>query len=151
MAKKDEAKEEVAVATPDPLQGYVPQTWEDFQDKLASVGLESITISGSPYEVVKKDVLVDVPFAIIDVREYEGKFGPTVAVACITQDNRRLVFNDGSTGVMSQLKDIIAQTGRRGGFICPNGLRASSFEYQPTDFDGQPMGNPIPATTYYIA
>lgn len=139
------------VELPDALNGYVPQSWEDFQEKLDSVGLEFITVAGSPYEVVKKDVLIGVPFAIVDVREYEGKFGPAVAVCVITQDDRKLVFNDGSTGVMAQLKEIVAQTGRHGGFLCPNGLRASEFEYQPTDFDGEPMGNPIPATTYYIA
>lgn len=145
---------------------YVPESWDDI---VAQFDGEIITFEGSPWRVVKKDKLVDVPFMIADVRHYNGTYGDAVAVMLITKDpvkygdsedtDTRFVINDGSTGVYAQVTAMVRRTGRKAGLLCPKGLRSSSYEFQETDLDGEPMIDPktgkpkppIPATTYYVA
>ncbi len=136
------------------LDNYVPDTWEDLVEYVSG---EIITFQGSPWEVIKKEALVGIPFMIADVRHYEGKFGDAVAVMVLTQaplvghTDARYVINDGSTGVYQQIVYMLARAKRKTGIMCPNGLRFSEYDYQPVDLAGEPMGNPIPAKTYYIA
>lgn len=144
---------------------FVPDTVEDVEAYFEEQG-GLVTFEGSPYTVVHKDTLTigqdgqEKPFVIVNVRFYESKqYGrEAVALMCLTADGRRVVINDGSTGIFEQVKYAVQKAGRRGGFRC-KGLRKSSYEYQEKDFDGNPVitpktNKPVPpiqAATYYIA
>jgi hypothetical protein len=110
-----------------------------------------LEFKGSVFDVIDKSELVGKPFTIVDIRFYTGSYGETCAVLALTEDKRKVVFNDGSTGVLQQCKAAVSRAGRRGGFVCPKGLRASSYTWTLRDFDGNPVGEPKKATTYYIA
>lgn len=139
---------------------FVPESFSDLDEYFASQG-GLVTFKGSDYDLVKKDQLEDVPFAIVNIRFYKGTFGEACAVMAITEDNRKVVFNDGSSGVFAQCEAMVKRTRRRGGFMCPNGLRASHYTYVPKDLDGNSMVGQTgpdgkvyeetPATTYYVA
>ncbi len=140
---------------------FVPDTYEDLNDYFEAQG-GLITFKGSDYDLVKdKRALVDKPFAIINIRFYEGKFGKACAVMALTEDNEKIVFNDGSSGVFTQCLRMVQVAGRRGGFLCPNGLLASDYTYEPKDLDGNSLVGKVntltgeifeatPATTYYV-
>jgi hypothetical protein len=139
---------------------YVPDSYEDLDAYFEAQG-GLIEFKGSPYDLVKdKSTLVDRPFAIVNIRFYKGTFGEACAVMAITQEGDKIVFNDGSSGIFSQCESMVKRVKRRGGFTCPNGLRASSYTYVPKDLDGNslvgtkaPDGTiyeETPATTYYI-
>lgn len=138
---------------------YVPDSYDDLDSYFESLG-GLIEFRGSVWELVKdKSTLIGKPFVIADIRFYEGKFGDACAILAMTDNNDRIVFNDGSTGIFAQARSMVAVAKRRGGFKCLNGLRVSEYEYQRKDLDGNPMVDPktgelIPATparTYYIA
>jgi hypothetical protein len=139
---------------------FVPDTYEDLDSYFEDQG-GLITFKGSDYDLVKdKSVLVDQPFAIVNIRFYNGTFGEACAVMAITPGGDKIVFNDGSSGIFAQCENMVKRTRRRGGFSCPNGLRASKYTYVPKDLDGvslvgtkAPDGSvyeETPATTYYI-
>lgn len=134
---------------------FVPSSITELEDYFQEHG-GILEFKGSAYDVIKKDVLEGVPFHIIDMRFYEGTFGDAVAVMAMYEaagETHHVVFNDGSTGVYQQCKYAASRSGRRGGFSCPKGLRASHFTYVEKDLDGNPLpdAKEIPATTYYIA
>lgn len=135
----NEADEETSVDT---LTGEIvkgsphPQISQSYAEALALA--ETI----EDWELVDKKDLVGLPFVVvawqprldpITSREYLSIYG-------IDRHDRHFVFNDGGTGICSQL----------GGFVqgqaiaCKKGLRASSYVV-----DG-PEG-PIHATTFYLA
>lgn len=172
MAKATASSEAVELSETTPLtveelnnlfgaeDSFVPDTYEDLNEYFESMG-GLITFKGSDYDLIKdKRELVDKPFAIVNIRFYEGKFGEACAVMALTEDNRKIVFNDGSSGIFTQCLRMVKVTSRRGGFLCPNGLRASDYTYEPKDLDGVSLvgkegldGKIIeatPATTYYI-
>lgn len=142
---------------------FVPKSWEEIEAAFSDVG-GLITFEGSAYQVIEKEQLLDIPFAIVDVRIWSSdKFGrDAMSVMIMTKDplltgrtdpvtgereERQLfVINDGSTGIFEQVKGTISRTGRKGGFICPGGLRKSEYVYH------DPFGNDPDkqATTYYI-
>lgn len=110
---------------------------------------------GGDYDLLDKAELVDVPFIVLRWRfaiPGEGKpryksdnnpEGEFVSVECITENDRKVVFNDGSTGVYAQLK-AVSETGRQQGGRCGKGLRVSEYSYSDE------KGNQIPAKTYYL-
>ena len=119
---------------------------------------EAVALWETPIEVksdwelvTDKRQLIGKPFLIQKVRFYEGNYGPAVAVMAITQDNRRVVFNDGSSGIMQELLTMCEKHKRDGGFMVPNGLRMSEYEYEVRDWDGNPTGEKKPARTFYLA
>ncbi len=129
-------------------QTFVPDTWEDIEAALEG---DLIEFQGSPYELTEKQKLIGEPFIITDLRFWDGDKGPVVSVCLLTKDGRKLVFNDGSSGIFRQLQDIVSQTNRFSGIKVMRGLRASSYETTEKDFDGNPIGKPFKATTYYLA
>lgn len=139
---------------------FTPTTWEELEAAFEDEG-GLIEFEGSPWAVIDKAKLVDVPFIIADVREYtSGKFGNDVmAVMVVTKDaitidgkpRTQFVFNDGSTGVMEQIKGVVATTGRKAGFKCPNGLRRSDYKVMQHDPFGNEPDKEIESTTYYIS
>lgn len=102
------------------------------------------------FELVDKSKLVEVPFVILDFRFSDGlgATGQKVSVEVMTKTGEKLVFNDGSTGVFTQIadheedwKDQIAN-GRP--ILISNGLRVSEYTYKAPD------GSEKPAKTYYL-
>lgn len=125
----------------------MPRSWEEVEEALGGI----VEYEGSFYEVVGKDSLVGTRFLITDIRvNPDGEFGPFVSICALLEDNKAVVFNDGSTGVAEQAREML-RNGRKAGIICNKGLRKSEYKYQQKDFDGNPQGPEIPATTYYIA
>lgn len=109
---------------------------------------------GSEWELIgDKEDLVGVPFVIAMVRwnDVKTKAGlPTgkqyVSVMAFTEDGKKIVFNDGSTGVAQQLQTYIAKHSRDTGILCKKGLRVSEYDYTDPD-----TGITAPAKTYYLA
>jgi hypothetical protein len=139
-----------------PKNASVPTSWVEAEKLIGSI----VEFEGSPYEVISKDDLIDVPFLIVDIRvNPNGEFGEFVSVCGLLEDPERrpFVINDGSTGLAEQAKGLV-NGGRRAGILVKGGLRKSEYMYQATDLDGNPMKDekgkdvkPIPATTYYLA
>jgi hypothetical protein len=91
-----------------------------------------------------KDSLTGVPFVILEMAfhhsdQYAQEF---VSVVAVTEHNRRVIFNDGSTGIYAQLHAVYERTGRTGGILVKGGLRRSDY---PAN-EERPAG-----TTYYLA
>lgn len=117
--------------------------------------------------ITKKETLINVPLMIVDYRFHEGDKGPFVSAVAIlsTPVNvdgapaSKVVINDGSTGIYSQLLNIETQRVADGTdtirpLYCETGLRRS--EYDRKDENGQPVinektGKPERATTFYLA
>lgn len=105
---------------------------------------------GSGFALLKdKRTLVGVPFVILqwidnsDKGDYAGGF---VSLYVVTEDGRKLIVNDGSTGIRDQLLRIKNRSGRMGNILCRTGLSVSDYEYEDPK-DGQMR----PASTYYLA
>ena len=139
-------------------RNVVPESVEDI-DKFFGEQGGVVEFEGSQWDIVEKEKLVGVPFTIVDCHFYTGKFGDAVAVTALLDsplstvghDGRHIVFNDGSTGVLQQVEQAVRRAGRRGGFYCPKGLRASEYTWFERDFDDNPIGEPHLAKTYYVA
>lgn len=141
---------------------FIPETWEELAEAFDG---ELIQFQGSPWKVTDKADLVGVPFVIADIRAYEGKFGDAIAVMALVKGEddkpQRVVFNDGSSGVMAQVIHMVRSTGKKSGILCEGGLRVSEYDYEPKDLDGVSLvGKPkpeggvyekTPAATYYVA
>jgi hypothetical protein len=101
---------------------------------------------GTGFEVLDKDAkgqLVGVPFIVLDWTLNEGDFGEFVSLRLVTQDNRKLIVNDGSTGIAKQIREI-AEVGEQRALYVKKGLRRSDYEYTAKD------GSKKPATTFYL-
>ena len=112
----------------------------------------SSKVLGDGFTLVEKDKLLGVPFVLIDYTVHtsstnfdeNGEGLKFVTVRCVTQEDKRVAFNDGSTGVARQLRDLAARE-IYGGIYVQGGLRAS--EYEVTDAKGRKSS----ATTYYLS
>jgi hypothetical protein len=113
----------------------------------SGVVLESIDDFGTGFIVTQKETLIGAPMVAIEWRFNQGDTGEFVSVTAITDDGRKIVFNDGGTGVRDQLKSVTARREARGsanptrGLSLPRGLKSSTYTM---DGGGQ-------ATTFYIA
>ncbi len=125
----------------------VPQSF----DEAMALWEDAIEVKSEWELLTDKRFLVGKPFFIQNVRFYEGSYGPAVAVMVITKDNQRFVFNDGSTGIMQELMKLCQKHDRFGGFVVPNGLRVSEYDFEVKDFDGNPTGEVKHAKTYYLS
>lgn len=109
------------------------------------------------FELVEQKSLLAQPFLIVGVQFNDTdltRSGKYVNVRCILPDDRKVCFNDGSTGVYRQLVEIITYRMNRGlppkPILVKGGLRASVYHWDPvrqmiTD-DGKPN-----AATYYLS
>ena len=91
-----------------------------------------------------KDQLCGVGLAFISWLKSDGDFGDFLAARVVTEDGRKFVITDGSTGIYQQLMTFAQERGRMGGLVAKNGLRRSDYTY--TDSEGKER----PAVTYYI-
>jgi hypothetical protein len=125
----------------------------DFEQYQAWLREEEIGVQefegGSEWELIEKEKLVDVPFIIARIRFNDGDFGDFTSVCCFLQDGKKVVFNDGSTGIKKQLQTAISKNGRETGIFC-EGLKASHYKYTDNNPESKTYGKELPATTYYI-
>jgi hypothetical protein len=71
--------------------------------------------------------LVGVECLFLKWRFTDGDFGRYVNVAVLTHDGRKLILNDGSTGICGQLWDYTQATGKSTYGHAKRGLRASTY------------------------
>jgi hypothetical protein len=98
-----------------------------------------------------KDTLIDTKFIILGWRFNPGDFGEFVTMMVVTEDGRKFIVNDGSTGINQQLALYTNATGRHGGMLVEHGLTRSDYEYEDNsvlDSEGNPTKRP--AKTYYL-
>jgi hypothetical protein len=94
-----------------------------------------------------KDHLVGVPFALLKWQFYPGKFQDQfVTVMVVTQDGKKYLVNDGSTGLCKQLWEVTATTGRSGGVVARKGLTRSDYKW----IDEADGGKEKDAHTFYL-
>jgi|SRR5882672_167254 len=106
---------------------------------------------GTGFEVLDKEEkgqLVGAQCFFLQWAFHVGDMGEFVSANVIVRNSdgsvRKVVVNDGSTGIYKQLAEYTEKTGKQGGLLVKNGLRRSDYKY--TDKDGQQK----PATTFYI-
>jgi len=106
-------------------------------------------VLGNGFEVLpneRKNQLESEPFVIIDWRFYKGEKGPgmVVALMIVTKAGRKLIINDGSTGIRDQVTEL-DKSGVRAPVVVPNGLKSSNYDYTNPD-----TGEVSRATTFYL-
>ena len=98
-----------------------------------------------------KDTLIDTPFIALGWRFNPGDYGEFCTMMVVTEDGRKFIVNDGSTGICQQLATYTNATGRHGGMLVALGLTRSDYEYEDhsmLDSEGNPTKRP--AHTYYL-
>jgi hypothetical protein len=146
------------LATRNPLEllaeqfGTLTEEAQDFED-IGFGEIEAVALPGE-WELVKASELVGVPFKVVGVHlnftdlSSEGTYAN---IRCITLDSRKVSFNDGSTGVYKQLKDIAAKWQKDNmparPILVKGGLRASVYHWDEQSQAITP-GNPNAATFY---
>lgn len=132
-------------------------SFDDVADLFASVGaeVESTEDYGNGFELVQgengKAALVGVPLVILGWTFAAGDYGTFVTMYILTKDGRKLIVNDGSTGIRQQLETITAQRTERGAkqpqmaLKCLKGFSKADYTYVDSD------GKRSPATTYRLA
>lgn len=164
MAAKTEKKEE-SLATSDSIKGLLTtkevkelETVQELEARFTKAGgrVFDITEVQPDFALVDAEELVNVPFTVAhfeirtseDFARYDQNGmmvpGKYVSVYVITDENKRIVFNDGGTGILPVAENFIETTNQTGGMRCPWGLRASRYE---TVVNGQK----VKATTMYFA
>lgn len=132
------------------------KTLADIQQRFSTGKIYDVQEVIPDFGLVDSTELVNVPFTVahFEIRRSEefGRFnengllepGEYVSVYVITDDGRRLVFNDGGSGILPTAKNFIDVTKQTGGMRCPWGLRASTYEKVVND-------QKVKATTMYFA
>lgn len=114
--------------------------------------IEDVTAYGTGFAVLdskEKKQLVGQTFAIIDWSFHTGDMGRFVSAVLLVKDtNRKVIINDGSTGICQQLVDISKKRLSEGKdasciLVVPKGLRVSEYT---KEIDGKPTS----AQTFYI-
>ena len=117
----------------------------------AGIGVSGIEDFGSGFILTDKDQLQGAEMLLLQWRFSDGDFGPFVSVVALTRDGRRVIFNDGSTGVYQQLRTVTrarmgnGEVNMQAGLTATKGLKKSTYNYQ----DDQ--GVMRPASTYYLS
>lgn len=92
--------------------------------------------------VEDKDHLLNRPMVILATKTHLGDWGEFCSVFAVMGDNNdRVIFNDGSTGIFYNVRELVERTGRVGGWIVGHGLRKS--EYPTCGQCGKPRGTAI--------
>jgi len=103
-----------------------------------------------------KDALVGRPFVILDyqfstsrdtLNPETGEPNVFVSVRLMTEDNRKLIINDGSTGIRDQLRNLPDAVAGSVLYV-PRGLRVSEYEVE-TVVKGKTVKQN--AKTYYLS
>ena len=126
-------------------------SFDDAMNALA-VAPEDVNEYGNGFDIVEdKRTLIGVPFVVLQWRFSEGDYGVFVSAAIVTEDGRKLILNDGSTGIREFLETVTRKrvaSGHqypRAGLTARKGLRVSDYEFIGDD------GKAKPASTFYFA
>lgn len=121
----------------DDVMRSIGQSGNAFADAMAiaeQLGVAVVDIAeeiGTGFQLLPKEqkgTLVGVPFIILRWRIHDGDFDSVFASASlVTEDGRKLIVVDGSTGICEQLRSLMLKTGRASWVRCPRGLRASQY------------------------
>ena len=141
----------------DALAGITTFT-DAFAAAEAEGGVEDWADYGTGYDLAEKGTLVGVPILLQEWKFNPGDFGLFVSVVGMTEDDRKFIINDGSTGLAEQLWRVTEQRKRKGHprpqthLIVKSGLRESSYYRHPDGtISKQPQPLPyVKATTYYL-
>ena len=136
-----------------------PETIRDIKSYQAAI--DALVVAGvmpeeaSDFKVVDdKGTLCGIPMVFLQWRFNEGDMGTFVSIEAVTEDGRKVVINDGSTGILPQMQKFtekklehpgMTDAASRAGLVANNGLRRSDFTY--TD----EKGKKTPATTFYVS
>lgn len=136
------------------------KSFDDLGSLIKETGTDVVNAAeliGDGFELIKdKDSLVGVPFVIVDFQFTTSKDRtdpetgePTqfVTARLVTETNRKLIINDGSTGIRDQLRSV----GEIGGAVLyvPRGLRVSEYQVEIVGKNGKTHTEP--AKTYYLS
>lgn len=125
------------------------KSMSDLTDLLNSRELNVTTITdvlGDGFELVdENDILVKIPFVMLTETESMGDFGPFVTIRVMTKDGRKLIVNDGSTGIRDQMRSLRAK-GIELPVWVPGGLRVSRYQFIDPN-----TGEEKSARTFYLA
>jgi len=91
-----------------------------------------------------KDGLLGTPMLLVSWDFHTGDHGEFCTVHLVTEENKKYVINDGSSGICAQLRSLTSSKNQYGGMLVRNGLRRSDYEFE--DDNGQKK----PAKTYYL-
>jgi len=131
------------------------RTLDSFDAALALVAEEFGTVEsvdeeiGDGFSLVDdKSELIGLPMILMEWTFNDGEFGGQfVSVRAVAKLKNgqpwKVIFNDGSTGILAQLQEYTSRKGRNGGLVVKRGLRVSNYEYD----DGT---GPKPAKTFYL-
>lgn len=154
MRNVDPVTGEIVKASKQPFSDEELRNLNSLDSVKALLGDKVATASdlGSGFAVLDTDQkrrLVGVPLLFLFWQFNNGKQGDFVSAHVVQYDPRgqivgKFVINDGSTGIMEQLREFTNRTGQSQGMFAERGLRASDYTY--TDDDGIDK----PATTFYI-
>jgi hypothetical protein len=154
--------QEVATVTGRPDDEVLRQinSVQDAFDVLNRNGIDVVDISdelGTGFQLIEDDegkgTLVKTPFVIVYWGFSLGDYGEFVTAFIMTEDGRKLILTDGSTGIYSQLSEYTEKKGRQAGMNVRRGLRRSDYRIsresrEPVGRDFQ--GETDPATTFYL-
>lgn len=112
-----------AITTFEEANAYAVEAYGGVDDVSTELG-NGFTLLGKS----DKAKLVGKPFLILFFTLNAGDFGAYFStIHAMTTDNRKVIINDGSTGIHKQLADYADRTNRNGGLMVPNGLRRSEY------------------------
>jgi hypothetical protein len=132
-------------------------TWEDIAHVIDSHGIEvqfADQVLGDGFSVLSTDekmTLIGRPMMLLEWRFNDGQQGEFVSCRAVVktgdlpQDIKKIIINDGSTGIRDQLKKFTGMTGKRSGLLIRRGLRVSEYTYEDDK-----TGEKRPAKTFYI-
>jgi hypothetical protein len=98
---------------------------------------------GHGFKVTDKATLVKVPMLIMGYRFQESDTAQFVTVFAVTEDDRKVIFNDGGTGIYAQLQKYNEKA--INSILLRDGLTRSDYQY------ADDKGVMRDATTYYLS
>lgn len=157
-AVEDDTTKAVAIPTPDFSATALKNltSWEDLGELFDSAGVElqfADQVLGDGFSVLSTDdkgQLIGVPLALLEWRFNDGQQGRFVSIRAVAKtgindtDVRKVIINDGSTGIMRQLDEFTQATGKSAGLLVRRGFRVSEYMYEDE------KGVQRPAKTYYL-
>ena len=133
------------------------RTWDDVSALISEHGLTAVAadeVLGNGFALLTADekaTLVGVPMILLDWRFNSGDMGTFVSIMAAVKAGdtmRKVIINDGSTGICAQLETLEFR-GIVGPLLVKNGLVRSDYDYEDTDKNGKKVMRP--ATTYYLS
>lgn len=121
-------------------------SFSDAMAVLSDKGLTPVDASdfGTGFSVVDKATLVNTPFVILRMKFNDGDHGVFVSCEAVTEDGRKVVINDGSTGIRAQCERI-HKTAPGQPVLVKRGLTRSDYTYIDE------KGTSKAATTFYLS